>query len=242
MNLLERLGLPASGLLPRWLIYAAVIAVVASWLPLLLIAHKRVSFSKKAPVRIIQDMAAQPKHKAQGWSTNFRGRRTMQPPVPGTIGRGQLQEDDWYYRGHMPDVLVEDPETGQKHPKWYDGYPPQLKINQGLLNRGYERFNVFCGPCHGEDGYGQGAVHVRADKLKEPKWIPPTSLHSEVVRDSANGYLFDVITNGVRNMSGYGSQIPVEDRWAIIAHIRVLQLSQNVDGDELPPEDRDKLR
>ena len=240
--MLERLRLPPTGRLPRWMVYAAIIAVIGSWLPLALVALARYTRSSQPRVSIFQDMADQPKIGAQDSASVFADGRGMRPPVAGSIARGELDEDDHYYRGYVRGELVVDPATDQKVNKWYDGYPKQVTVNGALLMRGRERFNIYCAVCHGEDGGGQGAVHRSAEKLKEATWIPPTNLHSDTVRDQPNGQLYSTIRNGVRNMAAYGPQIPVEDRWAIVAYVRALQLSQNADLTDVPEDKRDKLR
>jgi mono/diheme cytochrome c family protein len=106
-----------------------------------------------------------------------------------------------------------------------------MPVNRELLRRGKERFNVYCTPCHDYLGSGRGMVVRRGFKQ-------PPSFHQDRLRDAPVGYLFDVMTNGFGTMSGYASQVPVEDRWAIAAYVRALQLSQNLKLDALPPEDR----
>jgi mono/diheme cytochrome c family protein len=107
--------------------------------------------------------------------------------------------------------------------------PEGIDLDRRFIARAQAQYNTFCYPCHGLDGYGNGPVHQRASGLMagtETTWIQPTSLHSQVVRERGDGYLFNVITNGVRNMPGYASQVPVKDRWAIVAYIRTLQLAE----------------
>ena len=82
-----------------------------------------------------------------------------------------------------------------------------MKVDEPLLRRGQLQFNIYCAPCHGNDGYGDGPVHQRAIALQEPKWVPPSNLHDATVKAPAGGHLYNTITNGIRNMAGYGSQI-----------------------------------
>ena len=108
-------------------------------------------------------------------------------------------------------------------------------VTQELLERGQERFNIYCSPCHDQTGSGNGMIVKRG--LKQPP-----SFHQQRLRDIQVGHFYDVITNGFGVMYSYASRIPVEDRWAIAAYIKVLQLSQNVEFDQLPAEDQRQLQ
>jgi mono/diheme cytochrome c family protein len=105
---------------------------------------------------------------------------------------------------------------------FFNGLPAQIKVDERLLKRGRERFDIYCASCHGADGLGNGAVNSRAEGVHS-KWVRPSDLTSALVRGRADGHVFNTITNGIRNMPGYGAQIPVEDRWAIVAYVRALQ-------------------
>jgi mono/diheme cytochrome c family protein len=98
-------------------------------------------------------------------------------------------------------------------------------VNKALLERGQNRFNIYCTACHGIDGYARGTVEIRSEELGTP--LNAKSLHEDLVRGRSEGHIFNTISNGIRNMPGYSAQIPVEDRWAIVAYVRALQLSQN---------------
>jgi mono/diheme cytochrome c family protein len=111
-----------------------------------------------------------------------------------------------------------------------------------VMKRGQERFGIYCTPCHGMAGAGDGIVNARAERLQEGTWIPPSDLSSDVVRGRPAGHLFNTITNGIRNMPAYGSQIPEDDRWAIVAYVRALQRSQHTSIGDVPPELRGTLR
>ena len=104
-----------------------------------------------------------------------------------------------------------------------------------LLQRGQERYTIFCTPCHGIQGDGLGMVAMRGMKH-------PPSYHQERLRNEPNGYLYDVVTNGFGAMYGYSSQIPPRDRWAIIAYMRALQVSRNAPVGELPAALQEKLK
>lgn len=206
---------------PFWLVSAAAIMVVLTWLPLAIIVKARFSKSEKPRIHIFQDMDNQPKLKAQAASLVFADGRANRLRVPGAVGRGQLKADDHLHRGY---AVADDAEPASA--TFLDGLPAQISLTDGFVRRGQQRFIIYCAPCHGEDGYGNGPVNARAIELQQPMWVPAASLHSDTVRGRADGHLFNTISNGIRNMAGYGSQIPVEDRWAIVAYIRALQLSQ----------------
>jgi mono/diheme cytochrome c family protein len=213
--------------LPRWLLYIVAILVVLSWVPLALIMRARVTTSPQPRIHIVPDMDSQPKFKAQSRNMMFADRRAMRPPVAGTVARGSTLGNPALTTGKVGDV-------------WVDVSP--LQIDGGVLQRGRERYDIYCSPCHGLAGFGDGMVSKRADELLEGTWTPPTSLHSELLRERPDGHLFNTITNGIRNMPAYGSQVPVEDRWAIVAYVRALQRSQNATVDDVPPDIRAQLR
>lgn len=166
-----------------------------------------------------QDMHDQPKFKPLRANSFFADGRSARPLVAGTVARGTLQEDDHLFTGRMNNEFV-------------TTFPfPVTK--EGLL-RGQERFNIFCSPCHGQLGNGEGAIVQRGMKK-------PPSFHIDRLRESPPGYFFNVITNGFGAMFDYSDRIPARDRWAIIAYIRALQLSQNAKLDDVPQEKRQEL-
>ena len=172
-------------------------------------------------------MDNQPKFKAQSRNPMFADRRAMRPPVAGAVARGETLGEPALMSGKI----------GQD---WVETIP--VEVDRALLNRGHERFDVYCSPCHGLAGFGDGMVAKRADELQEGTWTPPSSFHSDLLRKRAVGHLFNTISNGIRNMPAYGPQIPVEDRWAIVAYVRALQRSQNATVDDVPPDIRAQLR
>jgi Cytochrome C oxidase, cbb3-type, subunit III len=161
-----------------------------------------------------QDMATQPKNKPLSPSGFFPDGRSERPLVDNTVARGSIANDQ---------LVV---------PKDSNRFP--IPVNLDLLERGQERYNIFCSPCHGLQGDGNGMVAMRGMKH------PPT-YHQERLRQVPNGYFYDVISNGFGQMLDYSAQVPPRDRWAIIAYIRALQLSRNARVAELPVEMRDKL-
>lgn len=164
--------------------------------------------------QIQQDMARQPKARPLSPSDFFADGRSERPLLENTVARGSIEEDNLFV------------------PKDSNAFP--LKLDAALLQRGQERFKIFCAPCHGLQGDGNGMIAVRGMKH-------PPSYHSDRLRQVPNGYIYDVITNGFGAMLGYSAQIPPRDRWAIIAYVRALQLSRNAPVSELPDELREKL-
>lgn len=167
-----------------------------------------------------QDMHDQPKAKPQSKSAFFVDGRTGRLPVEGTVARGELRADDHLYRGKVDGAFA-------------TTFP--FKIDAALMERGRERYAIYCTPCHGATGLGNGMVIQRGFK------VPATSHHIERLRNAPVGYWFDVITNGFGVMFGYASQIPVNDRWAIIAYVRALQLSRNATAEDVPAAEREAL-
>lgn len=163
-----------------------------------------------------QDMHDQPRQKPLAASDFFDDQRAARALVPGTVARGQLKEDSPYFTG-----------------KAGSGFTPVLPVpvTMDLLQRGRVRFEVYCSPCHGRTGRGDGTIVQRGFKK-------PSSFHVDRLRATEVGYYFDVITNGFGAMSDYAAQVPLSDRWAIVAYIRALQLSQHAGLDDVPPERR----
>jgi mono/diheme cytochrome c family protein len=167
-----------------------------------------------------QDMHDQPKLKPYRSSAFFADGSGMRPLPAHTVARGTLHEDSHFYTGRMPDgsMATELP----------------MPMTRALLKRGQERFTIYCTPCHGQLGDGRGMVVRRGYKQ-------PSSYHDERLRQVPIGYFFDVMTNGFAVMPSYAPQVPPEDRWAIAAYIRALQLSQHVDATALSDAERAAL-
>ena len=215
---------------PVGIYWALAVVVALSLLPPLGIAWYRSVPKRKPRIHPILDMDSQPKLKAQAASRLFADGRAARPPVTGTIAVGELEEDDGYYRGKRPD----------QPDQWIGVFP--VPVTMELVRRGQQRFDIYCATCHGLTGEGDGPTSQRALKRGEEKWVPPLSLHVDSVREQPVGQLFHSITNGVRNMPAYGSQVPVDDRWAIVLYLRALQRSRSAGLDDVPLEMRDKLR
>jgi mono/diheme cytochrome c family protein len=222
---------PAEGrTVPRPIFWGLAVAGALAVLPPLVIASYR-SMPKRQPrIHPVLDMDFQPKYQAQAASPLFLDGRAMRPPVAGTVARGRLEDDDALYRGRVPG----------REEEWVTSFP--VPVTDELVRRGRERFDVYCATCHGLTGEGDGPTSLRAQERGEEKWVPPLSLHVDSVREQPVGQLYHSITNGVRTMPAYGSQIPVADRWAIVLYVRALQRSRNAGLEDVPPELRDRIR
>lgn len=202
-----------------------IIALVVSiaLIPVVLIAKSRAKHSDQTRIHLILDMDNQPRYKEQTFNPMFADRRAMRPRIPGTVRR-EINLDE--------EIL----NTGRENGDWTNEIP--LPITDTFLARGQQRFEIYCAACHGLSGYGDGIISQRAELLQEGTWTPPLSFHIDQIRQRPNGHLFNTITNGIRNMPPYGSQIVPEDRWAIVTYIRALQLSQNATMEDIPADRR----
>ncbi len=208
----------------RFILPGAILLGTIGLIPFALIAKARVATSDKPRIHIIRDMDNQLRYKAQGENQLFLDGRAMRQPVPGTVARGELLEDDHYFRGQVV-------ENGRA--RWADAFPAQVQVDEALLRRGRQRYDVFCAMCHGYAGNGDGMVHQRVTRLKtigQPGvegWAAPADLHAEQIRAQPLGQVYNTIAYGKANMPPYGEQIPVHDRWAIVAYLKALQRTQN---------------
>lgn len=166
-----------------------------------------------------QDMHVQPKILPLAPSKFFDDGRSARPVVAGTVARGQLHTDELLYAGKINGALA-------------NVFP--LPITRKDLERGRDRFNIYCTPCHGRLGDGQGMIVQRG-------FPPPPSYHIKRLREAPAGHFFDVITNGFGTMFSYASRVSPEDRWRIVAYIRALQLSQMATLAEVPEGKRSEM-
>ena len=166
-----------------------------------------------------QRMAVQPKYDPYEPSNFFVDGMSARPRIPGTVARGESAMTGFFA-------------TGKIDGKDGDGFP--FPVTMDVMNRGEERFNIYCSECHGRLGDGKGMIPSRG-------YRQPPSYHVDRLRSAPTGHFFDVITNGFGAMPSYAAQVPVKDRWAIIAYIRALQLSQQGTVNDLPPGERAKL-
>jgi Cytochrome C oxidase, cbb3-type, subunit III len=169
-------------------------------------------FAVVALVGCRQDMHDQPRFKPLAKSDFYPDMRSARPPVEGTVARGQLHQDTYFYTGLMGDK-----------PGDYMPFP----VTEEVLERGRQRFDIYCTPCHSRMGDGNGTVVQRG-------FQQPPSYHTDRLRNAPLGYFFGVITNGFGAMPDYAEQIPARDRWTIVAYIRALQLSQNATLGDVP--------
>ncbi len=167
-----------------------------------------------------QDMHNQPKYIPLRPTDFFPDGRSARQLIEGTVARGHLNDDAAYFDGKNADG------------KPLEQFP--FPITKDVILRGQSRYNVYCSPCHDRLGDGNGMVVRRG-------YRHPPSYHIDRLRQAADGYFFDVITNGFGAMPDYAAQIPVRDRWTIIAYIRALQLSHNASINDVPAGDRSKL-
>jgi mono/diheme cytochrome c family protein len=166
-----------------------------------------------------QDMHDAPRYEAFEASASFADNRASRSAPAGTVARGWLRDDEALYTGKVAGQLVEE-------------FP--FAIAHAELARGRERFNIYCTPCHGRVGDGKGMVVQRG--LRQA-----ASFHQDRLRQEKVGYFFDVITNGFGAMPDYATQIPVRDRWLIVAYVRTLQLSQHASVNDVPADRRAEL-
>jgi mono/diheme cytochrome c family protein len=166
-----------------------------------------------------QDMHDAPRLDTLEASTFFSDGRAARMSVPNTVARGQLREDEHLYMGRV---------GGQPAAEF------PTPVTAEVMERGRERFGVFCAPCHGATGVGNGMIVQRGFRQ-------PPSYHEERLVDAPVGYFFDVMTNGFGAMQDYSAQVPAADRWAIAAYIRALQFSRRASVDDVPAERRAEL-
>ena len=167
-----------------------------------------------------QDMHDQPKYIPLRPSNFFGDGRSERPIIEGTVARGHLDDDMALYTGKSADG------------KFVDTFP--FPVTKDIIQRGQQRFNIYCTPCHDRNGTGNGMVVQRGFRH-------PPSYHIDRLRMVPNGYIFDVITNGFGAMPDYANQIQPADRWAVVSYVRALQLSQQGTVNDVPPEARGQL-
>jgi mono/diheme cytochrome c family protein len=167
-----------------------------------------------------QDMHQAARYDPLERSDFYADQRSSRPLVEGTVARGFLRDDARFYAGKDGATLVSDIPT---------------PVTKELLVRGQDRFDVYCSPCHGRTGEGNGMIVQRG--LKQPP-----SFHTERLRAQVDGYYYDVMTNGFGAMQDYSAQVAPQDRWAIVAYVRALQYSRRVNVADLPEAERAKIQ
>ena len=166
-----------------------------------------------------QKMANQPRYDPLEPSDFFADGMAARPRIAGTIARGEITDNPFF-------------DTGKINGQVADGFP--MPVTMDLINRGHDRFDIYCAQCHGRVGDGNGMIPSRGYRR-------PPSFHTETLRTATSGHFFDVMTNGFGAMPPYGTMIPPQDRWAIAAYIRALQLSQNGTVADVPVTERANL-
>jgi mono/diheme cytochrome c family protein len=237
-----------------------------------LVAAGWLVFCTAVLVGCAQNLSEQPRYKPLDPSEFFPDGASARQPVPGTVARGRLDNDPQFYAGKIntqpsqptPGTNTQG-QTGQtgNGDQGNGAVPPgtteqpgdpnsgamvqgivgvgedtttfPYPVTRSILERGHERYNIYCMPCHGLAGYGDGMIVQRG-------FSPPPSFHTDRLRQAPVGHFYDVITNGYGAMYSYASRVSPDDRWAIIAYIRALQLSQHATIADVPPEEQQKLQ
>ena len=167
-----------------------------------------------------QEMADTGRFQPMDYNEFFKDGRMARAQPLGTVAQNQLRENEQLY-------------TGMQHSKLSPTFP--FEVTEKTLERGRDRFNIFCAPCHDGAGTGHGVAVQRGFEHG------PETFHQQRLRDAAPGYFYQAISNGFGLMNGYAAQITPEDRWAVVAYIRALQLSENAVARDLPELDKQKL-
>ena len=222
---------PKSRMMPKWIVAFIVASTAFALIPFAIAAKARNSHSSEPHWNIFPDMDYQPKYKSQNAMDMFPDDRANRGEIAGTIPRGWLADDDTFYRGIVHTDAGDAWTTG-----FPDHYPNGKKfvVDAALLARGQNRFNIYCTPCHGYDGHGQGMIPERVKALggvwqaRNLVEAPTADGKGGVVVQMPNGQLFNT-------MQGYAAQIPAGDRWAIVSYVRALERAQNAAQEDLPP-------
>lgn len=210
--------------MPRIFRSLMIVMTLAALVPLLLLVKDRVTGSTQPRTMIVYDMDNQLRYKTQTDNPAFADGMAMRRPVSGTVARDQGDSDS-------PRVTGKDA-AGE----WLAEIPGA--VTEAMLRRGGERFAVYCAACHGLDGSGDGMVSKRAARLAEGTWVLPSNLYDDIVVERRAGHHYNTIVAGIRNMPAYGSQIPVDDRWAIVGYMLALQRSRRASIADVPQSER----
>lgn len=188
---------------------------VAALLACFVLAGCRGMTSDREPIQPQLNMFYQERFNTQEANPFFEDGRSDRMPVPGTVARGLLREDAAFYEGRT--------EEGA----YVESLP--VELSREFILRGQDRYEVYCAVCHGSVGDGEGIIMVG-----DYGYTPAPTFHSSRIREIEDGYLYDVITRGVRTMPPYAHQLSVSDRWAVVAYLRALQRSQHATEEDLP--------
>ncbi|MBL9121424.1 MAG: cytochrome c [Phycisphaerae bacterium] len=224
--------------IPRALLYVGGTVACLLLIPPAAIAYIRSQSSPGRPVHLIWDMDNQAKYKAQEENPLFADGRAARPIVAGTVAMGEANLDTHFTEG------VTGPSA-----EWATTLPAGLVADETFMRRGQERFNIYCSPCHGFAGFGDGMVNRRAMTLMNnssgsvdnTSWTQAKNLHEDQIRAQPIGQIYHSLSYGIRTMAGYSAQIPTEDRWAIASYVKALQRSQNAAPQDIPPDRRTQV-
>lgn len=196
-----------------FLIYALAVITVVS-----IMGFRGRTFTEP-PLEIFPDMDRQSKYKPQSVSEFFADGRTDRQPVNGTVARGFLRDDDFLHYGKDGEA-------------WARGFP--MEVTRDLIEHGRKKYDIYCISCHGGNGDGNGVTKFRGMAITP-------SYHDDRLRDMPEGEIFNTLTHGIRLMGPYKDKLTVEDRWAVIAYMRVLQRAQNARVEDVPAANREDL-
>jgi mono/diheme cytochrome c family protein len=177
---------------------------------------------RSPPIEIFDDMDRQPKVKAQSASKFFADGRADRPTPANTVARGHLDADDALFRGQNPDG------------SWVPGFPGSLTVDETLIRRGQNRYVIYCAPCHGAIGDGNGIT-------KSYGMGATATLLDERLRTMSSGEILNTIANGKNTMRGYGDKLDAQDRWAVVAYVRALQRASHASPADVPESAKSQL-
>lgn len=247
---------------PRGILISILTMILISLIPGAIILNMRNAKSGSSRLQVFFDMDFQPKRKVQSTigTDIFTSGRVQQPPVPGTIARGDLGLSDPFNLGYDPDQMADasnSPDAvrmvsfqegeaaaadaqpaaamaaaGEPNYPWLKEFP--IEVNDGLYDLGKRKFEQNCSVCHGYGGYGDGLVSQRANNLAQGYWLTPTSLHEDRIQKQDVGRIYYTITNGKGKMGGYAASLTPTERWAVVLYVRALQRSQNAQAEDIP--------
>jgi mono/diheme cytochrome c family protein len=215
--------------MPRGILYILLVLVALSLIPVGVIYKERHGGKNRPRIQVVHDMDQQSYYKNQTENPYFADGRASRLHPQGTVARGSLDGSEAYRFG-----------TAGADTVFVDEFP--VEVTREMVMLGRERYAIHCAPCHGLSGDGNGPVHLRAQALAEGTWTPPTDLGSATVVERSAGHLYNTIRLGIRNMPAYGPQTTPEERWALVAWVRALQLTRNATIDDVPADVRATLQ
>lgn len=229
---------PAARQMPKFVFGVILATTMLALVPFALIAKARASKSNQPHYHIFGDMDFQDKVKSDTAFGLFEDGRGNRGEIAGTVARGSLKADSAYYTGLEIKVDAQGP-----HNEWATGLPKQLDVTLAMLKRGQQRYNIYCAPCHGFDGRGQGIIAKRAAAAGAGVILPANLVSpTGTAAIMPNSQLYSTVVNGNNTMMGYAAQIPPADRWAIVLYVRALQRATNATIDDVPADRRGESR